>query len=85
MGEPARGHALAPPPESIGRREATGGTETSKYPEEKKENSISEVAASEMERAQTMVRAPWGYGLHKVFERIAEWFWESQPERVKDP
>ena len=63
----------------------TGGTETSKYPEEKKENSISEVAASEMERAQTMVRAPWGYGLHKVFERIAEWFWESHPERVKDP
>ncbi len=29
----------------------TRGTETSKYPEEKKENSISRVAASEMERA----------------------------------
>ena len=35
----------------------TGGTETSKYPEEKKETSISKVAASEMERAQTGVRA----------------------------
>ena len=34
----------------IGRN--TGGTETSKYPEEKKETSISQVAASERERAQ---------------------------------
>lgn len=76
MGEPARGHALAPPPEYIGRREATGGTETSKYPEEKKETSISKVAASEMERAQTVVRAPRGCGLHKVLESIAEQFWE---------
>ena len=33
--------------------EGTRGTETSKYPEEKKETSISKVAASEMERAQT--------------------------------
>ena len=31
----------------------TRGTETSKYPEEKKETSISQVAASERERAQT--------------------------------
>jgi hypothetical protein len=31
--------------------EGTRGTETSKYPEEKKENSISKVAASEMETA----------------------------------
>ena len=35
----------------------TRGTETSKYPEEEKETSISKVAASEMERAQTEVRA----------------------------
>ena len=51
-------------------------TETSKYPEEKKETSISKVAASEMERAQTVVRAPRGCGLHKVLESIAEQFWE---------
>ena len=39
----------------------TGGTETSKYPEEEKENlSISKVAASEMERAQTVMRASRG-------------------------
>ena len=31
----------------IGRREATGGTETSKYPEEEKSNEIPRVAASE--------------------------------------
>ena len=56
--------------------EGTRGTETSKYPEEKKETSISKVAASEMERAQTVVRAPRGCGLHKVLESIAEQFWE---------
>ena len=44
----------------------TGGTETSKYPEEKKETSISKVAASEMEGAQTVVRALRGCGLHKA-------------------
>ena len=32
----------------------TGGTETSKYPEEKKETSIPQVAASERGRAQTV-------------------------------
>ena len=31
------------------------------------------------------MRACWGYGLHKLPERIVEWFWESQPERVKAP
>ena len=33
--------------EYIGHERATRGTETSKYPEEKKENSIPQVAASE--------------------------------------
>ena len=56
-----------------------------KYPEEKKETSISKVAASEMERAQTVVRAPRGCGLHKVLESIAEQFWEIWSERVKIP
>ena len=46
--------------EYIGQVEGTRGTETSKYPEEKKETSISKVAASEMERGQTKVRALWG-------------------------
>ena len=29
------------------------------------------------------MRAFWGYGLHYVSIKVAEWFWESQPERVK--
>ena len=37
----------------IGQEEGTRGSETSKYPEEKKENSISLVVASETERGQT--------------------------------
>ena len=35
-------------------QEGTRGSETSKYPEEKKENSISLVVASEEERGQTV-------------------------------
>jgi hypothetical protein len=37
-----------PPDEYIVRGKRTRGTETSKYPQEKKENSILKVAASEM-------------------------------------
>ena len=53
MGEPARGHALAPRAELIGPAEATGGTETSKYPEEGKSTENPRVAASESGPAQT--------------------------------
>ncbi len=66
-------------------RRGTRGTETSKYPEEKKENSISKVAASEMERGQTRVRALWGSDRIIDSVILIEWFWESQPERVKAP
>ena len=41
----------------IGRQEATGGTETSKYPEEEKSTEIPGVAASETGPAQTGARA----------------------------
>src|SRR4051794_28869018 len=40
MGKPASGNALVPAPEYIGCEEASWGTETSKYPEERKETSI---------------------------------------------
>ena len=60
MGEPARGHARAPPPEPIGRREATRGTETSKYPEEEKSTEIALVAASER------ARCPNRHGRHSL-------------------
>ena len=42
--------------------EGTRGTETSKYPEEKKETSIPKVAASEIGRAQTEEHAFRGCG-----------------------
>ena len=53
MGEPGQGNAWSPMNESIVHEEGTRGSETSKYPEEKKENSISLVVASEKERGQT--------------------------------
>ena len=63
----------------------TRGTETSKYPEEKKETSISKVAASEMERGQTRMRASWGSDRIIDSASLMERFWESRPERVKAP
>ena len=53
MGEPGRGNARSPMNESIVHEEGTRGSETSKYPEEKKENSITLVVASEEVRGQT--------------------------------
>ena len=53
MGEPGRGNARSPMNESIVHEEGTRGSETSKYPEEKKETSISLVVASEEGRGQT--------------------------------
>ena len=53
MGEPGWGNAQSPPNEYIVRLEGTRGSETSKYPEEKKENSIPLVVASEEGRGQT--------------------------------
>ena len=53
----------SPADEYIVRLEGTPGTETSKYRKEEKERSISRVAASEKERAQTREHAFWGCGL----------------------
>ena len=53
MGEPGWSNVQSPMNESIVHEEGTRGSETSKYPEEKKENSISLVVASEEERGQT--------------------------------
>ena len=52
-GNPAGVMSGHPMLNQIGIEEGTRGTETSKYPEEKKEKSISVVAASEEERGQT--------------------------------
>ena len=53
MGKPTKSHFLVLPAEYIGRIEVTGGTETSKYPEEEKSNEIPRVVASERGRGQT--------------------------------
>jgi hypothetical protein len=54
MGEPTSGEPEVSHTQSIGMGSETGRTETSKYPEEKKETSIPQVAASEPGRAQTI-------------------------------
>ena len=69
----------------IAIEKVTRGTETSKYPEEEKETSISQVAASERERGQTDNLLS-GLRIIKVDSgRIVEWFWNSQAKRVKLP
>ena len=62
MGKPGGSNVPSLPDESIVRQEGTRGTETSKYPEEKKETSIVLVAASERGRAQTEEHAFRGCG-----------------------
>ena len=47
MGQPGQIHLWSPQAEHIGLVEGTRGTETSKYPEEKKSTEIPLVAASE--------------------------------------
>ena len=54
MGEPGCGNAQSSMNESIVHEKGTRGSETSKYPEEKKENSIPLVVASEEGRGQTV-------------------------------
>jgi hypothetical protein len=53
MGQPGQGYAWSPVPESIGYAEVSGGTETSKYPEEEKSTEIPQVVVSERGTAQT--------------------------------
>ena len=51
----------------------------------RKQHVIPKVAASEIGRAQTRVRASWGSDRGIDSESLAERFWESRPERVKAP
>ena len=64
----------------IGMWKATRRTETSKYPEEKKENSIPPVAASEKGEAQT--GAIRGSDIQKASEP-SRMVWENQPKKVR--
>ena len=85
MGKPGGSHVPSSMNEYIVHEKGTRGTETSKYPEEKKETSIPKVAASEIGRAQTGVRAHRGYGPQQVSRITNRTVWEVRPERVKVP
>src|SRR5436189_5655133 len=53
MGKPGAGNAASPRPEYIGPAEASEGTETSQYLEERKSTETPRVVASERGSAQT--------------------------------
>jgi hypothetical protein len=53
MGKPGTGNAVSPRAEYIGAREASEGTETSQYLEERKSTETPRVVASESGPAQT--------------------------------
>ena len=68
--------------------EPTRGTETSQYPEEKKENSISLVVASETETAQTVGLVPaglWGRPIRVKKRLVRRIRWKAEPQRVTAP
>ena len=75
----------SPCTESIGVRREPGELKHLSSRRKRKKKSISKVAASEMERAQTGVRA--FRGSDRIIDSVnpAELFWESRPERVKVP
>src|SRR5688572_29402173 len=53
MGKPGTGNAVSSRAEYTGARKASGGTETSQYPEERKSTETHRVVASERGSAQT--------------------------------
>jgi hypothetical protein len=57
MGQPGHGDAWSRPPESIGRYEVSGGTETSQYPEEQESTEIPQVVVSERGTCLNLVHA----------------------------
>ena len=77
MGQPAGSDSGIP---QSGRR--TRGTETSKYPEEKKTKVIAQVVASERARAQTGgVEAPSGVEgpSTKIHGNVSRIVWKDKP------
>ena len=71
---------------AVRESEVTQGTETSKYLQEEKEKSISLVAASEKEKAQTNVLAYWGCRtLNKTYDKVQQNELESQTVEGKSP
>ena len=71
--------------ESIGVQREPGELKHLSSRRKRKKTSISKVAASEMERAQTEVLALRGSDRIIDLPTIAEWPWKDQPQRVKVP
>ena len=85
MGEPTTFNRVVPLREFIAHWRQTQGTETSKYLQEQKENSIPWVAASETGRAQTKRLASWGCRtLYTELQKndLGEATWKGPPEQV---
>ena len=85
MGKPSMRNGMLPLREFIAHWRQTQGTETSKYLEEEKENSIPLVAASETGRAQTKELALWGCRTLIVeLQRngVGEATWKGPSEKV---
>jgi hypothetical protein len=86
MGKPTAGNAAVRRAEQIGARERTEGSETSQYLEEKKENSIPPVVASESGRGQTVRGNSAGVvGPHLGLRPCRRAVWKGGPQRVKAP
>ena len=83
MGEPSRRHGRLPDWRPSFRG-TTGGTETSKYPEEEKSTEIARVAASESARAQTCDGAKAGAVASQVL-RDADARGPQAPAAVRKP
>ena len=86
MGEPTIFNRIVHSREFIACLRQTQGTETSKYLQEQKENSIPWVAASETGRAQTKRLASWGCRtLYTELQKneLDEATWKGPPEQVK--
>ena len=86
MGKPTAGNAAVRRAEQIGARERTEGSETSQYLEEKKENSIPPVVASERGRGQTVRGNSAGVvGPHLGLRPCRRAVWKGGPQRVRAP
>ena len=84
-GETRLSKPQSPYTESIGMRREPGELKHLSSRRKRKQHVISKVAASENGRAQTGMRAFRGSDRVIDLTSLAEWFWESQPERVKAP
>ena len=85
MGQPGDAHTSSPCTESIGARREPPELKHLSRARKRKQHVIPRVAASEMGRGQTGVRACRGSDRGIDSASLMERFWESLPERVKAP